>query len=293
VLAGAGDIAYGGSEDEATAKLLDALNPDGVFTAGDNAYDSGSASEFQSYYAPTWGRHKAKTRPAPGNHDYRSANASGYFDYFGAVAGDPAKGYYSYEAGAWHVVVINTSGEGACAKIACGAGSAQEQWLRADLAASTKQCTVAYWHHPRYSIGQHGNNTGTQALWQALYDYGVELLLTGHDHNYQRWKPMNGAGAVDSARGLRNFVVGTGGKNAYTLGSNPNVDAAQTGTPGVLKLTLHAGSYDWLFLPIAGKTYTDSGSGTCHTPTAGLFANLSGLLKPRAADPPDSVAHHH
>jgi acid phosphatase type 7 len=263
VLAGAGDIAYGGSEDEQTAKVLDAINPDVVFTLGDNAYDSGSASEFQDWYAPTWGRHKAKTRPAVGNHEYRTSNASGYFGYFGAAAGDPAKGYYSYEAGAWHVVVLNTSGEGACAKVACNAGSAQEQWLRADLAASTKPCTLAYWHHPRYSIGQHGNNSGMQAVWQALYDDGVELALTGHDHNYQRWKPLNASGAVDTATGIRNFVVGTGGKNAYTLGSNANVETQQTGTPGVLKLTLRDGSYDWQFVPVAGKTYTDTGTDNC------------------------------
>lgn len=264
VFAGAGDIAYGGSEDEDTAKILDALNPDVVFTVGDNAYDSGSASDYTKYYEPTWGRHKAKTRPSPGNHDYRTSNASGYFAYFGAAAGDPAKGYYSYEAGAWHVVVLNTSGDGVCAKVACGAGSAQERWLRADLAASTKQCTVAYWHHPRFSRGQHGDNAGVGALWQALYDDGAELILQGHDHNYQRWKLLDPSGGVDTAKGIRSFVVGTGGKNAYTLGTHRNLEASQTGTPGVLKLTLRAGNYDWQFVSVAGKTYTDAGSGNCH-----------------------------
>ena len=264
MLAGAGDIAYGGSEDEATAKVLDALNPDVVYTLGDNAYDSGSASEFQNWYHPTWGRHQAKTRPAVGNHEYRTANASGYFAYFGAAAGDPAKGYYSYDAGAWHVVVLNTNGEGVCAKIACNAGSAQEQWLRADLAAHPAECTLAYWHHPRFSKGQHGDNTGVSALWQALYDANADLILAGHDHNYQRWKPLTASGTADGARGIRSFVVGTGGKNAYTLGADPRIEASQTGTPGILKLTLRAGSYDWQFVPIAGETFTDAGSGACH-----------------------------
>jgi hypothetical protein len=264
VLAGAGDIADDDTEDSETAVLLDAIHPDIVFTLGDNAYDSGTAKEFQDWYGPTWGRHRARTRPAAGNHDYRTPGASGYFDYFGARAGDRTKGYYSYEVGAWHVVVLNTNGEGPCATVLCNGGSPQERWLRADLAASTKQCTLAYWHHPRYSIGPQGTSSGTQALWQALYADGVELALAGNDHNYQRWKPMNAAGAVDTARGIRSFVVGTGGETADRLGSHPNVETARTGTPGVLKLTLSPGTYRWEFVPIAGRTFRDSGAGRCH-----------------------------
>jgi hypothetical protein len=264
VLAGAGDIAYDGPEDSQTAALLDAINPDIVYTLGDNAYEEGTPKQFADWYDPTWGRHKARTRPAAGNHDYRTKNASGYFGYFGARAGDPAKGYYSYEAGSWHVVVLNTNGEGACATIACNGGSPQERWLRADLAASQKPCTLAYWHHPRYSIGPEGTTSVTKALWQALYADGVELALAGNDHNYQRWKPMNGAGGVDDNRGIRSFVVGTGGKTPDGLGSHPNVEIASAGTPGVLKLTLRPGAYDWQFVPVAGKMFTDTGSGTCH-----------------------------
>ena len=264
VLAGAGDIADDGQNDSETAVLIDSIHPDIVFTLGDNAYESGTAKEFNDWYDPTWGRHRPRTRPAAGNHDYRTPGASGYFDYFGARAGDRSKGYYSYEAGAWHVVVLNTNGEGPCATVLCNGGSPQERWLRADLAASHKPCTLAYWHHPRYSIGPQGTASGTQALWQALYADGVELVLAGNDHNYQRWKPMNAAGGVDTARGIRSFVVGTGGGTADRLGSHPNVETARTGTPGVLKLTLGPGTYRWEFVPIAGRTFRDSGTGSCH-----------------------------
>jgi hypothetical protein len=264
VLAGAGDIAYAGVEDWQTAALLGAIDPDVVFTLGDNAYENGTPEKFASWYHHTWGRFKRKTRPAPGNHDYRTPGAAGYFGYFGARAGDPATGYYSYDLGSWHVVVLNTNGEGPCATIPCHSGSAQERWLRADLEASQKPCTLAYWHHPRYSISPEGNAAGTQALWEALYAEGVELVLAASAHNYQRWKPMNAAGQVDAARGMRSFVVGTGGKTPHPLGSHPNVEAANTGTPGVLKLTLRPGAYDWQFVPVAGRTFTDAGSGRCH-----------------------------
>ena len=264
VLAGAGDIASDDMEDSQTASLLGAINPDVVFTLGDNAYEEGTQSQFANWYHPTWGRFRARTRPTPGNHDYRTRNASGYFGYFGARAGDRARGYYSYEAGAWHVVVLNTNGEGACATVACNGGSAQERWLRADLAASTKQCTLVYWHHPRYSIGPQGTTSVTRALWEAIYRDGVEVALAGNDHNYQRWKPLDDDGEADPVRGIRSFVVGTGGATPDGLGSNPNVEAANTGTAGVLKLTLKQGGYNWQFVPVPGKTFTDSGSGTCH-----------------------------
>jgi len=257
VFVGAGDIATGGGNDEATARLLDGIAGT-VFTLGDNVYSNGTAAEFAERYEPTWGRHKARTRPVPGNHDYGTSGAAGYFGYFGAAAGDPTKGYYSYDLGDWHIVALNS-------EIDVGAGSTQEQWLRSDLAASTKTGTLAYWHRPRFSSGAHGSSTRTTALWQALYDYNAEIVLVGHDHNYQRFAPQTAAGVADPARGIRQFVVGTGGAGLYDF-STPiaNTEAYNVNTHGVLKLTLHPGRYDWQFVPVAGKTYTDSGSAACH-----------------------------
>ncbi|MEV4639741.1 DNRLRE domain-containing protein [Actinoplanes sp. NPDC049548] len=258
VLVGAGDIANSGSGDTQTAALLDGIAGT-VFTIGDNVYDNGTAAEFTSYYAPTWGRHKARTRPSPGNHDYNTSGATGYYGYFGAAAGPSGRGYYSYDLGSWHVVSLNSN-------ISMVAGSAQEQWLRADLAASTKPCTLAYWHHPLFtSSANHAPSTATRPLYQALYDYNADVAVWGHNHVYERFGPMNPAGALDTARGLRPFVAGMGGANHYTFGTiQPNSEARNADTYGVLKLTLHANSYDWQFVPVAGKTYSDSGTGTCH-----------------------------
>ena len=254
VFVGAGDIANcGNSNDEATAKLLDSI-PGTIFTVGDNAYPDGTASQFTDCYAPTWGRHKDRTRPAPGNHDYHTAGAAGYFNYFGAAAGDPGKGYYSYNLGAWHIISLNSE----------VTSSAQEQWLRADLAANNSRCTLAYWHHPRFSSGQHGNSTRSQAFWQALYDAGADVVLNGHDHTYERFAPQNPSGQADPNRGIREFVVGTGGAGLYPFPTTqPNTEVRNNTTFGVLKLTLHATSYDWQFVPIAGQTFTDSGSADC------------------------------
>jgi len=258
VFVGAGDIANSGSGDTATAALLDAI-PGTVYTLGDNAYDSGTTTEFANYYDPTWGRHKARTKPSPGNHDYNTAGATGYYGYFGAAAGDPAKGYYSYDLGNWHIVVINSN-------IARGAGSAQEQWLRADLAASTKPCSLAYWHHPRFTSGaNHAPDTSMGPVWQALYDFNADVVLSGHNHQYERFAPQNPSGQLDTTRGLREFVAGTGGASHYSFGTiQPNSEVRNGDTFGVLKLTLHSNSYDWKFVPEAGKTFTDSGTGTCH-----------------------------
>jgi len=258
VLAGAGDIATSGLGDSATAALLDNI-PGTVFTAGDNAYPDGTASNFTTYYEPTWGRHKARTRPSPGNHDYHTTGASGYFNYFGANAGDPAKGYYSYDLGSWHVVSLNSN-------ISMSVGSAQEQWLRRDLAASTKPCTIAYWHHPLFTSGaNHAPSASTRPLYQALYDHNAEVAVFGHNHQYERFAPQNPTGGVDTARGLRAFVAGMGGASHYEFGTiRPNSQARNSDTYGVLKLTLHANSYDWQFVPQAGKTYTDSGTTPCH-----------------------------
>jgi hypothetical protein len=258
-MVGAGDIAGCSTlGDEATANLLDGIDGT-VYTLGDNVYDSGTPAEFTNCYEPTWGRHKSRTRPSTGNHDYLTPGAAGYFGYFGASAGDPSTGYYSYDLGDWHIIALNSS-------IARDAGSTQEQWLRADLAASTKTCTLAYWHHPRFSSGSgHGSDISVGALWQALYDANADVILSGHDHDYERFAPQNPNGLADTARGIREFVVGTGGRSHYGLGSlKANSEVFNGDTFGVLKLTLSAGAYAWQFVPVAGGTFTDSGTGSCH-----------------------------
>ncbi|MET9400716.1 DNRLRE domain-containing protein [Kitasatospora sp. NPDC002965] len=258
VLVGAGDIANSGNGDEATAKLLDGI-PGTVFNAGDNAYPDGSASDYTNYYAPTWGRHKARTKPAPGNHEYNTSGATGYYNYFGAAAGTAGQGYYSYDLGNWHVVALNSN-------ISTSTGSAQEQWLRADLAASNKPCTLAYWHHPRFTSGSnHGPSTSVGPLVQALYDYNADVIVTGHNHQYERFAPMNPGGALDTTRGIRHFVAGMGGASHYSFGTiQANSEARNSDTYGVLKFTLHNNGYTWQFVPEAGKTYNDSGTTACH-----------------------------
>ena len=258
MIAAAGDIASSGSGDEATAKLLDALAPAAVVTAGDHAYPDGTAAEFASYYEPTWGRHKAVTHPAPGNHEYHVTGAAAYFDYFGAAAGERGKGYYSFDVGTWHLIALNS-------EISTSAGSTQEQWLRADLGATTKPCILAYWHRPRFSSGSHGGTTSVGALWQALYESRADVVLNGHDHDYERFALQNPSGQADG-NGIREFVVGTGGaeRSSFTSTIQPNSQSRNASTYGVLKLTLHSGSYDWQFVPEAGGTFTDSGSTSCH-----------------------------
>ena len=260
VFVGAGDIATcSGNGDEATALLLDQISGT-VFTLGDNAYQNGTLAEFNNCYGPTWGRHKSRTMPVIGNHEYNTSGASGYFDYFGAVAGDRSKGYYSFNLGNWHILALNSN----CSNVGgCNAGSPQEQWLRADLAANSTQCTLALWHHPRFSSG--ASSTRTQALWNALYDYNAELILNGHAHVYERFAPQNPGGKLDTARGIREFIVGSGGVgHGSTTTFAPNSEAYNGTTFGVIKLTLKSNSYDWQFIPEAGRTFTDSGSTLCH-----------------------------
>jgi hypothetical protein len=258
VFVGAGDIAdCGSSGDEATAVLLDGIAGT-VFTTGDNVYNDGSATQFAECYEPTWGRHKARTRPSPGNHDYRTSGASGYYVYFGANAGEAGNGYYSFDLGEWHIISLNSN-------VSMSAGSAQEQWLRADLAATIRSCVLAYWHHPRFSSGDHGSSTGPQPLWQALYDHDADVVLAGHDHNYERFAPQTPDGVRDDARGIREFVVGTGGTGFRSVSSAiANSETTNDDTFGVLKLTLSAGGYAWEFVPVAGGTYRDSGTAACH-----------------------------
>ena len=259
VLVGAGDIASCSSsyQDEPTARLLDGI-PGTVFTLGDNVYPSGSNSRYSSCYGPTWGRHKSRTRPAPGNSDF-SYSSSAYYTYFGTRAGTPGNGFYSYDLGAWHIIALNSSRS-------MSAGSTQERWLRADLAANTKRCTLAYWHVPRFTSGNdHGSSTGPRPLWRALYEAGADIVISGHEHIYERFAPQTPDGVADPSFGIRQFVVGTGGAGLSGLGSTkPNSQVRNSGTYGVLKLTLHADRYDWEFVPVAGKTFRDSGSGMCH-----------------------------
>jgi hypothetical protein len=263
VVLAAGDIAScTSSGDEETAALVDARPEAVVVTLGDNVYDHGTAREFAACYEPSWGRSRSRTRPSPGNHDYGTAGAAGYFGYFGPAAGNPADGYYSYEVGRWHVVSLNSN----CTAVPCRPGSAQERWLRADLAASASRCTLAYWHHPRFSSGRvHGSSDAVAPLWQALYDAGADVVLAGHEHHYERLAPLDPAGDPDEARGIRSFVVGTGGRSRYPFG--PPIAGSEIrdrSTFGVLSLTLGDDRYEWAFLPSAGGTFTDEGTGRCH-----------------------------
>ena len=233
-----------------------------VLALGDLQYPGGAFSDFQASYDPTWGRVKTITKPVPGNHEYQTANASGYYSYFGSAAGDPAKGYYSFDVGSWHIVALNSN----CSSISggCGAGSPQETWLRTDLAAHATTCALAYWHHPRWSSAG-GGTSSMQAIWKAAYDAGVDVVLAGHVHNYERFAPQGATGGLNNSTGVREFVVGTGGANLASASSPiANSQVLQNTTFGVLELSLHATSYDWRFVPEAGKTFTDSGSTACH-----------------------------
>jgi hypothetical protein len=263
ILVAVGDIASCSSDgDEATAALLDGLSGT-IATLGDHAYRSGTPQEFADCYDPSWGRHKDRTRPAPGNHDYETSGAAGYFDYFGAAAGEPGKGYYSYDLGTWHIVVLNSN----CSQVGgCGEGTPQEQWLREDLAAHPATCTLAYWHHPLFSSGmEHGGNESMQPVWQALYDAGADVVLAGHEHNYERFAPQDATGATDLERGIRQFVVGTGGKSLYEFGEAlPASEVRNADAMGVLMLRLYATGYEWEFVSIAGALFEDTGTWPCH-----------------------------
>jgi acid phosphatase type 7 len=264
LLVGAGDIAScASSGDEATAKLIDRMPNATVFTLGDNVYEDGTAFEFADCYDPSWGRFKARTNPAVGNHEYQTPDATGYYYYFGSAAGDPKKGYYSYDLGAWHIISLNSM----CGKVrGCGATSPMGSWLKKDLTSHPARCTLAYFHHPLFSSGsEHGNDPRMRPIWEVLYAADAEVVINGHDHDYERFAPQTPVGVRDPAQGIREFVVGTGGDSLYAfLPPKPNSQVRNVDTYGVLKLTLHPGSYEWEFVPVAGKTFTDSGSGECH-----------------------------
>jgi glucose/arabinose dehydrogenase len=265
VLVGAGNIARCDLlNDEKTAQLLDGIAGT-VFTAGDNVHASGTLADFQNCYGPSWGRHAARTRPTPGDGDYETAGAFGYFGYFNAVAGttgpragEAGKGFYSYDLGAWHVVVLNSN-------IAMAVGSEQERWLRDDLARTTQPCVLAYWHAPRFSSYSTAVRTEVKPLWDALYAARADVIVNGHYRLYERFGLQNPNGGADAALGIRQFTVGTGGHGVVTPGTpRPNSEVRAGGVYGVIKFTLNSTSYDWEFVPIAGQTFRDSGTGTCH-----------------------------
>jgi acid phosphatase type 7 len=270
VLIAAGDIANCGSRgDEATAALIRDM-PGTVATLGDHAYETGSKQDFSRCYDPTWGSEKARTRPAAGNHEYETRDASAYFDYFGEAAGTRGKGYYSYDLGAWHIVVLNSN----CTQVGgCETDSPQVRWLHKDLAAHPATCTLAYWHHPVFSSGkEHGGNETMRPAWQVLYDAGADVVLSAHEHNYERFAPLDPAGQLDRKRGIRQFVVGTGGSSHYGFGRILEASEARNGeTFGVLMLRLHRAGYDWVFVPVSSQldrndetSFADAGSGDCH-----------------------------
>jgi acid phosphatase type 7 len=279
---GAGDATH--CHEQATARLLSASGYARVLPLGDTQYEDGLLSKFQSSYDPSWGQARPSSRPVIGNHEY-SSGGSGYFDYFNGVgqatgpAGDRSKGYYSFDVtlpsgSRWHIVAINSE----CASTnagnvgqlgACDAGSAQEQWLKADLAANSTACTLAYWHHPLFSSGGIGNNPVMQQIWRDLYAAGADVVLNGHDHNYERFAPQTPDGSADAAYGVRELVVGTGGKSQLAMGTvKANSEVRQNTTYGVLELTLHDTGYGWRFAPEPGASFTDSGSGGCHAKPA-------------------------
>ena len=239
---------------EMTAGLLDAI-PGTVFTAGDNAYFHGTVQEFRDCYDPTWGRHKFRTRPAPGNHDYESPNAVPYFAYFGGSAGLSGLGYYGFEVGEWHVVSLNSN-------VPMTPGSSQQAWLRDDLGSHRVPCVAAIWHHPLFTVGPNGPTTETRELWRTLFEAGVDVIINGHDHLYQRFGPQTPDGNADLRRGIRQFVVGTGGAELTGLArTQANLEASLV-TFGVLKLTLRSSGYDWQFVTANGAV-PDSGSDVC------------------------------
>jgi hypothetical protein len=267
-LVGAGDIASCKAPEgaQATAKLIEQI-PGTVFAAGDLAYEKGTAGEFKNCYDPAWGRFKDRTRPALGNHEYVDRTASGYFQYWGTRAGPVDKGFYSYDLGAWHIVVLNTN----CAikeMGGCGKDSPQETWLREDLANHADSCILAYGHHALFSSGvfkSHALHPELRPLWQDLYAAHADLILAGHEHSYERFAPQDPDGKPDPEHGIREIVAGTGGRSHDPLGfATPNSEVREWETYGVLKLTLAPGKYNWEFIPVEGQMFRDSGSGVCH-----------------------------
>ena len=262
-----GDLAHDACRHERVAALIDSVAPDVVLMLGDLQYEEGTLSAFRLQYEPSFGRFKSITRPVPGNHEYFTTSARGYFDYFNGtgqehgIAGARKRGFYSFELGRWHVVAINSNCE---AVGGCGAGSAQERWLRDDLVQHPAACTLAYWHHARFSSGLHGDDPRLDAIWQVLVDARADLIVTAHDHDYERFAPQDAFGGLDSAAGIRSFVVGTGGKNQRGWAViRPNSEIRRNDTFGLLRLTLDSAKYDWRFVDAATQRTVDEGVGRC------------------------------
>lgn len=261
VVAAAGDIASCTNQhDSATAALLDSI-PGIVLTLGDNAYPEGTYDEFVRCYSPTWGRHRARTRPTAGNHEYRQSRGGGYFRYFGEAAGTPEQSYYSFDVGAWHIISVNTN-------IDVGPRSRQLSWLRSDLQSSharARRCALAFMHHPIRSSGKNGNNPWLRPLWEVLHEHGVDLVLAGHDHGYERFAPLTLGGELDAVRGIPLFVVGTGGASLRPFNApRPHSEFRQAQSFGVLKLTLGPSGYRWEFVAADRRGMLDAGEASCY-----------------------------
>jgi acid phosphatase type 7 len=262
-LVGAGDIAgCDFKTDRKTARLLGRI-PGTVFTLGDNVYPEGTRKQFRDCYNPTWGKYKKRTRPSLGDQDYKTSGAKPYFDYFGWRAGKPSRGYYSYDLGSWHIVALNSN----CKEVGgCDWRSAQGRWLRRDLAQHPVRCTLAYFHHPLYASGTGYDSPKVKPFWYMLYNHHADVILNGNTHRYERFARITPSGARSSARGIRQFIVGTGGApgGSQKGPDEPRVQAKKVDAPGVLKLGLGSGFYHWRFVPVAGRNYTDSGRARCH-----------------------------
>jgi hypothetical protein len=269
VIAAAGDIACASDvatplrcQQRATSDLLVKRRLSAVLALGDLQYETGRPDNYRRFYDPTWGRVKSITRPVTGDHDYGGFDADGFFGYFGALAGPAGKGYYSFDLGNWHLVALNAQ----CEQVGgCERGSVQERWLTADLAQHRSKCLLAYWDTPRFSSGEGDNDVQFDAFWHDLYAAGAEVVLNGDQHHYERFGPQDPDGKA-TPEGIREFIVGTGGKNHEPFASkpDPNSEVRNAQTFGVLIMTLHKDSYDWAFTPIAGQTFTDKGSQACH-----------------------------
>jgi len=262
-LVGAGDIAgCDFKADRKTARPLGRI-PGTVFTLGDNVYPDGTSKQFRDCYDPTWGKYMKRTRPALGDQDYASSGAKPYFDYFGWRAGKPTRGYYSYDLGTWHIVALNSN----CKEVGgCEWKSAQGRWLRRDLAQHRARCTLAYFHHPLYASGNTYDSPKVKPFWHMLYNHHAEVILNGHAHRYERFARITPSGERSSARGIRQFIVGTGGApgGSQKGPDEPRVQAKKVDAFGVLKLDLGSGFYQWKFVPVEGRNYTDSGRARCH-----------------------------
>lgn len=261
VLLAAGDIAQCDLLGAALTTGLIERQAGTVLALGDLAYPRGTAADFARCYEPTWGHFKSRTLPVPGNHDYKIPGAAAYFAYFGARAGKPGKGYYSVDLPGWHIVALNSN-------IDSGPDSEQLKWLQTDLAGNRQSCILAFWHHPRFTSGYHGDTAGVAAMWETLYASGAGIVLSGHEHNYERFAPLDAKGNPDERRGIRSFVVGTGGAKPYDLirARHEHSEAWYGQGWGVLRLRLYPGRYEWEFLPAGSGTFRDAGAGECPKP---------------------------